>query len=65
MHWGELSMFKAMSGLLWSLLMYRGDAERVLGKIEEARHDYQEAKKRDAGLYGKILDERLGALAGQ
>jgi hypothetical protein len=45
--------------------MYRGDAERVLGKIEEARHDYQEAKKQDAGRYGKDLDERLSALAGQ
>jgi tetratricopeptide (TPR) repeat protein len=42
--------------------MYRGDAERALGNLEQARRHYLDAKGRDLGLYTKPLADRLAAL---
>ncbi len=43
--------------------MYRGDAERALGNLEQARFHYLEAKKRDLGLYTGPLADRLAAVS--
>lgn len=45
--------------------MFRGDAERALGEHAKARLEYQEAQKRDLGLYTKALAERLASLPAQ
>lgn len=42
--------------------MYRGDAWRALGNLDQARLDYQEAKKRDLGFYASALADRLSAV---
>lgn len=46
------------------IFMYRGDAERALGNLQQARLDYLEAKKRDLGLYASALADRLSAISG-
>lgn len=45
-----------------SVFMFRGDAARALGNLNQARLDYLEAKKRDLGRYRSELAERLTAL---
>jgi tetratricopeptide (TPR) repeat protein len=47
------------------LFMYRGDAEAALGHLENARSDYEAARKFDTGLHRPALNERLAKLAGQ
>lgn len=47
------------------LFMYRGDAEAALGHFQNARSDYEKARKFDGGLYRPALSERIAKLAGQ
>jgi len=47
------------------VFMFRGDAARALGNLDQARLDYLEAKKRDLGRYRSELAERLTALPAQ
>jgi tetratricopeptide (TPR) repeat protein len=44
------------------ILMYRGDANKALGKADAARSDYEAARKFDIGLYQEALAERLASL---
>jgi tetratricopeptide (TPR) repeat protein len=46
-----------------AIRMYRGDAERALGNLEQARLNYLEAKKHDLGLYADPLAGRLAAVS--
>lgn len=44
------------------IYMYRGDAERMLGNLAQARLDYLEAQNRDLGRYASDLADRLSAV---
>lgn len=44
------------------ILMYRGDANKALGRAGAARADYEASGKADIGLYQKALAERLASL---